>query len=665
MERHSNGLLTPLDWVVLRSVLDQNTQRRGALLAGIGAGIACACADWAASGLGRTPPVLVFATLCVGALAGGLAGALGAWLGRTTLGPGLVLAGALGLEAASIASKELVGSARGLGLGLSAALALAALVLATRRTSRTSSERRAASIGTTLGAIACHPASLWLAARLTESPWARLGAAAVPLAWLVLAQRVRPIALRGGAVLGVVAAFVAAQFEPGAPRRPSLPTPPPAATPRPSVVLLVIDTLRADAVRPDGALAEFARGGVEFRQCVTAAPWTLPAVSSLLTGLLPSQHGAVSAETALAEDVVTLAELLREQGYATGAFTGGAFVGQAHRLDQGFQVFDSGCERRFAPFGVHTPLLWRIAKNRYLPWRGLVRAVDEQVGLAGVLGAAQAWVASSAPGPRFLFLHTYQVHDYYLYDPDLDDEVRAALTPPSSSFRERLSVHPAEFARASQDDLEYFRGLYLGRVAAVERLFPEIVATLAPLVGADALWIVTADHGEGFDAAAGRVHHGGRLHEDLLRVPLFLRAPGRLASGRVVEDTVRSIDVLPTVLELVGVPPPEGLAGESLLPALRGERPFPSSAFAEERAPGFDLLALRRDGWKAIQTPNRVEIYHLTEDPLERLRIPGGPQEELRAALAGFPARYPARERAEIELDPVTLEHLRSLGYVR
>lgn len=665
MERHSNGLLTPLDWVVLRSALDQNAQRRRALLAGLGAGIAFACADWAASGLGRTPPVLVSATLGMGALAGGLAGACGAWLGRTTLGPALVLAGALGLDAASIASKELVGPARGLGLGLSGALALAALLLAAPLALRTSAGRTAPKAGAILGAIVSQPALSWLAARLTESPWGRIAAAAVPLAWLLFAQRVWPIGVHGVAWLGVVATFVAAQVEPGATRRPSLPPPPPAVTPHPSVVLLVIDTLRADAVRPDGALAEFARGGVEFRQCVAAAPWTLPAVSSLLTGLLPSQHGAVSAETALAEDVLTLAERLREQGYATGAFTGGAFVGQAHRLDQGFQVFDSGCERRFAPFGVHPPLVWRIAKNRYLPWRGLVRAVDEQVGLAGVLGAAQAWVASSPPGPRFLFLHTYQVHDYYLYDPDLDDEVRATLRPPSSAFRERLSVHPAEFVRASQDDLEYFRGLYLGRVAAVERLFPELVATLAPLVGADALWIVTADHGEGFDAAAGRVHHGGRLHEDLLRVPLFLRAPGRLAAGRVVEDTVRSIDVLPTVLELVGVPPPEGLAGESLLPALRGERPFPSSAFAEERAPGFDLLALRRDGWKAIQTPNRVELYHLTEDPLERLPVPGGPQEELRAALAGFATRYPARERAEIELDSVTLEHLRSLGYVR
>lgn len=622
-----------------------------------------ALSDWAASGLARTPGVLVLATLAAGAATGLVAGGLGAWFGRPALGPALVLGGALGLEAASVASKDLVGPARGLGLGLAALLGLAGLVLTIVK--GRSLGRGGSSAWASLGPIASLPAWAWLAARLTESPWIRIGACAVPLAWLVLAARAKPSGAWVGAGLSALALLFAAQFEPGAPRRPELPPPPPAASPHPGVVLLVIDTLRADAVRPGGALAEFARGGVEFRQCVAAAPWTLPAVSSLLTGLLPSQHGAVGAATALAEDVTTLAELLRAQGYVTGAFTGGAFVGAAHRLDQGFQVFDSSCERRFAPFGVHTPLLWRIAKNRYLPWRWLVRTVDEQVGLAGVLEAARAWAASAGPGPRFLFLHTYQVHDYYLYDPDLDDGVRAAHEPPSPEFRGRLSVHPEELVRASQQDLEYFRALYLGRVAALERLLPELEATLTPLVGADALWVVTADHGEGFDAATHRVHHGGRLHEDLLRVPLFVRAPGRLTPGRVVEDTVRSIDVLPTVLELAGLPLPPGLAGESLLPALRGERPFPNSAFAEERAPGFDLLALRQNGWKAIQGPSRTEVYHLSEDPLERSPIPDGPSAELRAVLSAFPDRYPARERALIELDPVTLEHLRSLGYVR
>src|SRR6185436_20685034 len=150
----------------------------------------------------------------------------------------------------------------------------------------------------------------------------------------------------------------------------------------------------------------------------------------------------------------------------------------------------------------------------------------------------------------------YQVHDYYLYDPDLDDPVRAARPPPSADFAGRLSVHPGELAHASQDDLEYFRALYLGRVAALERLFPTLVSELTPFVGEDALWIVTGDHGEGFDAAERRVHHGGRLNEDLLRVPLFLRAKGRLEPGRVVDASVRSIDVFPTVLDLAGLPVP-------------------------------------------------------------------------------------------------------------
>lgn len=634
----------------------ESPTRAPALLAGLGSGLLLALADGCLSGLFRTPVVLVLASLAGGIVGGALAGAMGAVWGKPRLAAALVLAAGSALEGLSIASKELAEEQRLVGMFAVAALALATLWVA-------SSSRAATALGCA-GALVSIPATAWLGARFFDWPWAHLAGVLGPLLWFGV---LRAAGARRTPVLVAWVALLACVLAPD-PRRAgdSPPALAPAHVPAaqgPSVVLLVIDTLRADEIPRDGALAAFAREGVEFRQCISAAPWTLPAVSSLLTGLYPSQHGAVSADTALPTDITTLAELLRTRGYATGAFTGGAFVSRAHRLDQGFEVFDASCERRFEPFGPHVPLVWRLAKNRYAPLRWLVRRADESLGLAGGLEAALRWTAKDPQRPKFVLLHTYQVHDYYLADPDVDDAVVAAIPLPSARFAGRLTVHPSELAAASQADLDYFHALYRGRVAAVERLFPKLVSALEAQLGADTVWVVTADHGEGFDAASKRVHHGGRLHEDLLRVPLIVKAPGRLQAGRVVEDPVRTIDVLPTVLELLDLPLPEGLAGQALLAAIAGTAAFPTEAFAEERAHGFELLALRAQGWKRITAPGREEAFHLNDDPGEGLSMPAEVPASLREAMATFPERYTPHAPAQIELDESTRAELRALGY--
>jgi len=579
------------------------------------------------------------------------------------LGPGLVLAGGVVLEGLSIASKELEGSARPIAAALVVIVAIVSLagVLSLRPGTRRG--------WTSSSALTCLPSGAYLAARFTEGPWSHLTGILLPLLVLVVARSSEGRRARLGLFFAALVLLGATRRERPPPPRPPLPRSDVPAASGPSLVVLVIDTLRADALDPEGEIARFARGGVDFRQCVGAAPWTLPAIGSLLTGLMPSQHGALTAMTPLADEVTTLAELLRARGYATAAFTGGAFVGTAHHLDRGFEHFDAGCERRFAPFRRHVPLVWRLAKNRYVPLRWLVRWVDEFRGFAGVVAGARAWgeerKASGDTRPFFLLLHTYQVHDYYIYDPPVDDRVLEDGPGLSERFADRFSVHPSELSTATQADLDVFHRLYQGRVRAVEAGLPELERCVRDLAGENAVWVLTADHGEGFDAARGRVHHGGRLHEDLLRVPLLVHAPGRLPEGLVVESTVRSVDVMPTVLDLLDQPVPPGLAGESLLPALRGERAFPASAFAEERAHGFDLLTLRRDGWKWIRGPGHAELYRLAEDPREAFPLPGEPPGELRDELEAFSARFPARASAEIELDPATLEHLRALGYVR
>ena len=197
-------------------------------------------------------------------------------------------------------------------------------------------------------------------------------------------------------------------------------------------------------------------------------------MASLMSGLYPSQHGAVSARTPLAKDVTTLAERFQAAGYQTAAFTGGAFVGPAHRLDQGFDHFDPTVERAFPAFRVYHPLLWRLAKSRFLPLPFVVRTVGEYRGLGGAFDALQAWPIEEER-PFLLFVHSYQVHDYYLYDPRTDDAVRQERKQPER-FAKRMSIHPSELQDATQEELDWFRAIYDARLSDLERSLEAIIA---------------------------------------------------------------------------------------------------------------------------------------------------------------------------------------------
>jgi len=445
---------------------------------------------------------------------------------------------------------------------------------------------------------------------------------------------------------------------------------PPAGAP--SVLLVVIDTLRADHVAGDPretgahAIARLADQGVRFDQAVSAASWTLPSVASILTSLYPSQHGAVTATSALAGDVATLAQHFQSAGWETVAFTGGAFVSPAFGLDRGFEYFDHDAEFRFRPLRVHVPLAWRFAKNRYWPQRWLLRRIHEFGGMAELRTRVERWLDARDPERPFLLLvHSYHVHDYYIYHPPSDDPVRAAGEALSERFAGRLTVHPSELVTASSADLDWFHRLYAHRIAHVDRELGRLLEAVEARVEPDALvTALVSDHGEGWDAERGRVHHGVRLHDDLLRVPFVLRAPGRVPDGLEVGAQVRTVDLMPTVMDLAGLAPPADVAGRSLLPSLRGDAPWPEHAFGEELSDARESLAVRTSAWKLIGGTDGEEAYRLDRDPEERAPVEAALPAALRAAWEGFRARYPRRELEATQLPEATLDHLRALGYV-
>lgn len=397
-----------------------------------------------------------------------------------------------------------------------------------------------------------------------------------------------------------------------------------AAAAAPNVVLVTIDTLRADRVGAYGhatahtpTLDRLAREGVLLEDAVVQVPQTRPSHASIFTGLLPYEHGIRDNYShPLAAGTPTMASLLRAAGWDTAGFVGAYPVSRPSGLDRGFAVFDD-------PFTAEDAAHRETRTERH----------------AGeVVDRALDWLRKPRPGPFFAWVHLFDVHAPY------------EAPPP---WKERFAKSP-----------------YDGEVAYADA---EVGRLIAWLDGAGlrprTLVVVTSDHGEGL-GAHGEDEHMFFVYDSTLHVPLVLSWPGHLPAGARVSGQFRSVDLLPTVLELVGVPAPP-TSGASRAPLLRpGGRIRESESYAETLYSQLHfgyapLRALRSNGWKYVDAP-RPELYHLADDPGEtRNRI-----DERTSLAAEMRRRLLTYDRAfgvapELpELDADAAEQLAALGYV-
>jgi tetratricopeptide (TPR) repeat protein len=389
-----------------------------------------------------------------------------------------------------------------------------------------------------------------------------------------------------------------------------------------SVLLITVDTLRADALGSYGRggaetpwLDRLAAGGVRFADAHAHNVLTLPSHANLLTGRYPHDHGVRdNAGFRLPPGTATLATLLKERGYRTGAFVSAFPLDSRFGLAPGFDVYEDA----FAESAARPALV------------EAERAGPETVALARRF-------LESGTGPYFCWVHLFEPHFPY-----------APPEPIASRFRGRP---------------------YDGEVAAAD-------AALGPLLGplldagrdGRALVVVTSDHGESL-GEHGEATHGIFAYEATLRVPLILYQP-RLFAPRVVAGTARHVDVLPTVLDALALPLPEGLPGRSLLPAAAGlgeggpETVYFEALSGQLHRGWAPLKGVLRDGTKYVELPI-PELYDLRRDPGEAddlaAREPGR-VERMRALLAPFQSAD-ARPQARAEARE-TLERLRSLGYL-
>ena len=426
------------------------------------------------------------------------------------------------------------------------------------------------------------------------------------------------------------------------------------------IVVLLLDTVRKDEVgtrRNDRdltpAIDALARDGIVFEQAIAPSGWTLPSVASLLTGVWPATHGAAGKRTLLTkvrDEVPLAAEMFRKGGHVTRAVANAAFVSPLLGFDRGFDIFDH-----------------RHAYNWNL--RNASDTVD----------VALPWIGELTGKPFFLLVHFFDPHLDYDPRPGYGAEIsRPGLpAPPLTMEICRKLAEEGKDGRPTEEAVRYVRSAHEAEVSFVDAQIARLVAALRKAGLYDgATIVVVADHGEEFWDHGG-FEHGHTLYDELLRVPLVIKPPRALGLGhRVVEEQVRMIDVLPTLLEIVGLEPPRIVQGRSLLSLMRGEKDEPRPSLGESTLYGDDRLALRRDGYKLILdlAQSTVELHDLGSDPGEtrdvaaaRPEITGEMERELMDLFETLTRGLPLLDDAPmpIDLSPEQIERLKSLGYLR
>jgi arylsulfatase A-like enzyme len=418
------------------------------------------------------------------------------------------------------------------------------------------------------------------------------------------------------------------------------------------IIIIDIDTLRADHLGCYGYdrdtspnIDALAGESIVFDRAFSQAPNTPPSQASILTGLYPSTHGMIEDDDKVPDAIVSLAEALAGHGFLTAGFHDGGYMSKSFNMGQGFSRYESS--------------------------RGK--------GLADVGPKAERWIEEHAEENFLLLIHTYDAHTPY--DPPMPYHglFLEGLDPPTPGFEPstdimesvRLSVWTDEPRKLPSNDLEYARALYDAGIRYVDDWVGRFLGRVKEL-GLDrrATIVLISDHGEEFQ------EHGSVLHEKLYstvtRVPLMIRLPGAAPKRRVTE-VVETIDLMPTILDLVGVSHPPGLQGQSLLPLITGDGSGDDLAFGESPFFGHRrFVASGRHQLLVTKSTGAIELYDFVADPFEQADLASTETEvadRLSAELISWQGLIDASlydpSSGGHELDEETRTQLEELGYIQ
>jgi arylsulfatase A-like enzyme/tetratricopeptide (TPR) repeat protein len=393
-----------------------------------------------------------------------------------------------------------------------------------------------------------------------------------------------------------------------------------------NVIVLTLDTTRWDRLGAYGDtnastpnLDRLASEGVLFEEAIAPVPLTLPSHSTLFTGLLPPRHGVRdNGGYVLDSKHATLAEILKREGWQTGAFVGAFVLDAKWGLNKGFDTYHDKFD---------------VSKYQTVSLGGVSRRAGE------VMQNAMPWLEQHANHRFFAWLHFYDAHTPY---------------DPPEPFRSRFRDRP-----------------YAGEIAYVDFQIGRLLQWLDTKGIADRTIVVAiGDHGESLNEH-GEATHGLFIYDATVRVPFLIRAPYDTMRGKRVSGTVRTEDVMPTVLDLVGKRVPDGVQGRSLVPLMTGQSAaleldtYSESLYARHHFGWSELKSLRSGRFKYISA-TRPELYDLERDPGEKRNL----YEERRPLadrMAAELTRLGAEEAASAgpsAVDPETRERLAALGYI-
>jgi arylsulfatase A-like enzyme/Flp pilus assembly protein TadD len=390
-----------------------------------------------------------------------------------------------------------------------------------------------------------------------------------------------------------------------------------------NLVLVTIDTLRADRLGCYGyakvetpVLDALAQRGALFENAVTQTPLTPPSHASMFTGLNPNVHGVRNTGGfVLQSSFTTLAEILQQQGWDTAAFVAASVLKRLFGFHQGFAVYDD-----------QMPKPDPSQQAREHPERPASQVVDRAI----------QWLNNQSGKPYFLWVHVFEPH--LPYEP------------------------PGEFAKRYKDRP------YDGEVAYTDQQLGRLFDAVSKKSPADnTLIAVLSDHGESL-GEHGEYTHGIFLYEEALHIPFILAGPG-IAGGTRVKQQARTIDLLPTLMELMGGNAPPDIQGTSLVPALSGKDVPTTYSYAETLYPKMnmgwaELRAIRTSRWKYIKAP-KSELYDLEQDPDEATNVIDRHPAEVQQLEKELHAAGKASEKVQTNLlDEKTMSQLQSLGYL-
>jgi arylsulfatase A-like enzyme len=396
------------------------------------------------------------------------------------------------------------------------------------------------------------------------------------------------------------------------------------------------------------ALDRLARESYRFGRVISQAPYTVSSHMSMLTSLYPSFHkvNKISLDR-LDSGTLTLAEALYNGGYRTWAVTGGGQVSSDYGFAEGFESY-----HQFTS-----------------PEEDVKKKVD----------LTTEFLTENRESPVFIFFHTYKPHPPFrplppydsMFDPEYTGTLKGDIPTIEAINKGEIEPSPA--------DLDHLVALYDGDIREMDDQLSELFAHLSrEAADRDSIIVFTSDHGEEFGEHGLYAVHSHTLFQELMQVPLIIHDPRMSAPGGAIADQVRSIDIYPTILELAGVKQPSAIQGRSLVSLMETGQSGPASEPAlSERIPADSpwMRSLRTADYSYIFKEDIKSgasghlLFDLRRDPKEQktLSIPDG---RLRALFNQIhflieEGKKPGKTRGEQELDPETLEILRSLGYIK